>query len=78
MSWSGSRLIAKKLCRSISLQSNIGDMCDVVSCRNNLTAFLVRYRNVGDKAFTQRGLPNLFLGRERISDLFFAFKQSIH
>jgi hypothetical protein len=72
MSWSGSRLIAKKLCRSISLQSNIGDMCDVVSCRNNLTAFLVRYRNA------QRGLPNLFLGWERVSDLFFAFKQSIH
>jgi hypothetical protein len=62
----GSRLIAKGLCRSISLHSNIGDTCDVVSSRNNLTAFLVWYRNVDDKAFAQRGLPNLFLGWERI------------
>jgi hypothetical protein len=51
---------AKKRCLSISIAIKHRRHVRCGACRNNLTALLVRYRNVGDKAFTQRGLPTSF------------------
>ena len=51
---------------------------DVIAPRQNLAAFFVGNWNVRNKAFQQRGLPNLFLGGEGTSDLLVTFKQCIH
>jgi hypothetical protein len=42
---------------------------DVIPHRDDLTAFLIRYRDIGHKAFDQRRFPNFFFGREGIPDL---------